>query len=98
MRKTWVGLFLAGAIAGCGTESSKSGSSPSGPIVPPGPTVVEIAALPDPNAVEVGLETAFDVLALMSDGTVITPEVTWTTSDPAVATIDATGVAAGVAE
>ena len=53
---------------------------------------------PDSGSVQVGGSLAFAAIATMSDGTKesVTDSVTWTSSEPKIATIDAKGLAIGV--
>ncbi|MBN1774136.1 MAG: Ig-like domain-containing protein, partial [Deltaproteobacteria bacterium] len=81
-------LVVIGVLGGCGNGTSE-------------PTVESIAVDPPTASIFVGEEQTFEATALYSDGheELLTTGATWSSSDEAVATIDAaTGVAAGVAE
>ena len=89
-----VGLATAGLLvallAGCSSRSSKS----SGGGGTPTPTLVSIKVGP-PNAnLKVGNSGAFTATGTLSDGKIkdLTATAVWSTDDPSVATVDATGM------
>ena len=89
-------LFAAIAISlSCG------GSSPSSQVVPPvNKTVTALAINPTNPDIEVGATQQFKAMATYSDSSTpsdVTTSVTWSSSNPSVASITATGTGAGVA-
>jgi hypothetical protein len=64
----------------------------------PAPTLMSISVSPPTLTREVGNRQQYKAMGTYSDGTEIdlTPVVTWVSSNPAVATIDATGLATAV--
>jgi hypothetical protein len=78
-----------------GSESNKIASPFT--IIPPA-SVVSIAVAPMNQGIMQGSTQQFTATATFSDNTVlnITSQATWTSSDTAVATIDSTGLAAGM--
>lgn len=62
-------------------------------------TLVAIVVTPNPGFVPLGGTTQFTALGIMSDGasSPVTDEVVWSSSSPTVLTIDASGLARGVA-
>ncbi len=67
------------------------------PVVVPQATVVTLTVLPPVGTTGVGATTAFTADATLSDGTHadVTASASWAVADPAVASIDARGVATG---
>src|SRR5690242_373706 len=83
-----VALGVAVLSTGCGA----GGSSPAAPT-PPAPTASSIAVTSGVDALRTGFFADFTVTATMSDRTtqVVTSQATLATSDPSIATIDASG-------
>ena len=79
--------LLALAIAACGGESS-----PPPPVPAPTPTLQSIAVGTGPVFAAVGVPQQLTLTGQWSDGTAaaLTSGVTWASSDPTVATVDAT--------
>ena len=87
-----VAILGAITLASCG-GSGKSGSSPA-----PAATITGYSVSPASASVTVGLTQNYVARANYSDGTSQAVSATWSSSNPAQATIDAaTGVATGVA-
>ncbi|MBC7844536.1 MAG: DNA/RNA non-specific endonuclease [Gemmatimonadaceae bacterium] len=64
----------------------------------PGGPVATVTVVPNPASVAVGASRAFTATPRDAGGTTVTTTFTWTSSNPAVASIDpATGIATGVA-
>ena len=64
---------------------------------PPEPVVATVTVSPSEAMIEVGATQQFAAMALTSDGMAIPDaEVTWSSSDEMVATVDANGLATGV--
>lgn len=75
----------------------------SAPLTVTPQVLAELAIAPqEPAAVPVGLDREFTVMGTFSDGSQLDmtthPKVTWTSSDPAVASIDQLGLATGADE
>lgn len=66
--------------------------------IPPPAEVASVTVSPSSASVVPGGEQVFTATARDANGNVVKVSFTWTTSDPAVATVDAAGVATGVAE
>ena len=93
---------LATALgAGTATISAATGGVTSLPVSitvsEPPPMVSSVTVSPSMASIETGETQQFEAVALTTDGTAV-PDVTftWTSSDTAVATIDASGLATGV--
>ncbi len=88
--RTIVTLALAAGLAACSDASD-------GPVDPGPPEPAPVAAVvvsPQLAELEVGATRQFEGVTLDSAGSVLTDRrVAWSTSDPAVATIDTTGLA-----
>jgi hypothetical protein len=77
----------------------KNGSSQALPLGGTGIGVVSLEVSPNPApAIQPGGTRSFGAVANLTDGTTRTSGFTWTSSDPSVATVNATGLASGVAE
>ena len=94
-------LLVVGSVLfplGCGGNDDPTAPSSSAP------TVVSIAVTGPPEIVEVGASGPFIATASLSNGTSrdVTADALWTSSDPSVVTVSATGsgmaIAAGAAE
>ncbi len=93
--------LATGIAAGSATIKATSGAI-SGSItltVTPGPTLVSIAVTPATPSILIGATQQFTATGTYSDSSTqnITSTVTWTSSVPAVATINSAGLATGVA-
>jgi hypothetical protein len=86
-----VGAILV--MAACGKSSSGSGGSPTGPS-----RTVTTIAIGGPTSVDEGGTAQLTATAQYSDqaSEVVTNQATWTSSDPAVATVSATGLVTAV--
>lgn len=98
MHKFYRSVLLTGMVAvglaGCGDDVTVV--DPPAPPPPPAPTVKSISVTPDGTTLTVGQTRTFSAAVVADEGVATT--VTWSTSDAAVATINATsGVATGVA-
>ena len=97
-RKPILGMgCLFAAIA---TSLSCGGSSPAAQVVPPvNKTVTAVAINPTNVTIPVGGTQQFTAIATYSDSSTsdVTPSVTWSSSNPSVASITASGTGAGVA-
>jgi Bacterial Ig-like domain (group 2) len=98
-RKPILGMgCLFAAIA---TSLSCGGSSPAAQVVPPvNKTVTALAINPTNPSVQVGSTVSFKATASYSDGSTpsdVTSSASWSSSNPSVASIQATGTGAGVA-
>lgn len=82
-------LALVSTAWGCGG----SGTSPVTPAPPAPPTANSITITSGVDALRAGFFADYTVTASMSDRTtqLVTADSAWTTSDPAVATVDARG-------
>lgn len=83
-------LFILVSACGGGGGGSGGGSG--------APTLASISVAPVNASISVGFTRLFTALGLYTDGSTanITSSVTWTSSTPAVATINTTGLATGV--
>jgi hypothetical protein len=79
---------------GCGG----GGTTPVAPAPPPAPTATSLAITSGVDALRAGFFADYAVTASMSDRTtqVVTAASAWSTSDPAVATVDAKGRLTGL--
>jgi len=98
MHKSFRNYFLAGlmavGVAACGDDVTVV--DPPAPPPPPAPTVHAITVSPDGTSLAIGASRTFTA-AVTADAGVATT-VTWSSSDPLVASINATsGVALGAA-
>jgi len=98
MHKFFRSVLLTGIVAvglaGCGDDVTVV--EPPAPPPPPAPTVRSISVTPDGTTLAIGATRTFSAAVIADEG--VAPTVTWSSSDPAVATINATtGVATGVA-
>jgi DNA/RNA endonuclease G (NUC1)/PKD repeat protein len=73
------------------------GTGPGGTIQPPGP-VVTVNVTPSPTSVAVGQTKQFTATGVDADGRTSPTTFTWVSSATNIATIDANGLATGVAE
>lgn len=64
---------------------------------PSAPTIASVTVSPNPTTVLVGRTQTFTAVAKDASGNVVNANFTWSSSDTAVATINATGVASSVA-
>jgi alpha-tubulin suppressor-like RCC1 family protein len=80
---------LAAVLAGCSPE----------PLAPtPGVPVATVSLLPSGPVVGVGAHAPLTAITLAQTGDTLTQrQITWSSADPAVATVDSLGVVAGVA-
>ena len=95
-------VFAGGFLtAGCGGGDSPAGpgttqppTPPEPPAPPPAPSVSRVEVSPNAASLEVGRTQRFSATARASDGAVISGvDVTWSSSNTAVVTIDSGGVA-----
>lgn len=98
MHKFYRSVLLTGMVAvglaGCGDDVTVV--DPPAPPPPPAPTVKSISVTPDGTTLAVGATRTFSAAVVADTGVATT--VTWSSSDAAVASINATsGVATGVA-
>ena len=86
-------------IAGCGGDSSPTKPvDPPTPTPPPAPTVSTIEVSPTSASLEIGKTQRFSATAKASNGSTISGvNFTWTSSNTAVITINASGLATAVA-
>ena len=82
-----VAVILSLALAGCGGGSSSSTTS----------TITKITVTPASGTVAVGQSQTFFAAPVDANNNALSATVTWTSSATNVATIDANGVATGVA-
>ncbi len=88
-RLTLLSLLLVLALPACGGD---------GPTPPDGPTVASVVVTPTSPTLEVGKTLQMSAIARdPNGGTVTGVTVTWTSSDAAVASVDAKGLVTGVA-
>ncbi|MEP6691841.1 MAG: DNA/RNA non-specific endonuclease [Gemmatimonadaceae bacterium] len=73
------------------------GSGPYGPVVPAGP-VVTVTVTPSPTSVAPGATKQLTAIGLDAQGRTSATTFTWTTSAPAIATVDANGLVTGVSD
>ena len=68
-------------------------------VTGPAPQLVAIVVTPNPGIVGVGQKAQFSALGVLGDGSTrdVTKDVTWSSSDLAVATVDQDGVVTGLA-
>jgi Bacterial Ig-like domain (group 2) len=95
MRHTFLRLV---AVLALGVTAACSKSSPASPSTPAAPTVASIA-ITGLDAVRTGFFVDYTVTATLSDGTTqnVTATAAWTSSDNAVATVNASGRLSGQA-
>lgn len=79
-------------VAACGDDKS---STPAGPTTPAAPTVSTLA-IAGLDAIRAGFVSTYTATATLSNGTSQTVTPTWTSSNPAVATVDGTGRLSGL--
>lgn len=91
--------LLAMVLTACGGEDSglpSQGGGDGGTV----PTIVSLQVTPATATVPVGLGQQYLAEALLNDGTVIdvteNPAVSWSSSDPAIATVNNKGLATGI--
>ena len=93
-------LGIACIFAAIAASLSCGGSSPNAQVVPPvNKTVTALAINPTNVTIPVGGTKQFTAMATYSDSSTsdVTPSVTWSSSNPSVASITASGTGAGVA-
>ena len=93
-----IGAVLSVGVAACGDQTfvdpTRSGSNE--PIAPS--AVASISISPSTGSVSLGATAQFTALVQDAQGRELTGQVTWSSSSQAVLTIDASGLATGVAE
>jgi 6-phosphogluconolactonase (cycloisomerase 2 family) len=94
-------LVLLGLIAltsACGYKTSSSSFISNGTGTTTTPTVTSLSVEPFNSSLPRGLTSQFSAIALYSDGTKVdvSASVTWSSSSPSIATINATGLASAV--
>lgn len=89
-----LGLAAIVAVTGCG------GGGGGGAADPPAPTLRSIAVSPSASTLPVGQSKQFRAKGAYSDGSTrdVTSSVNWSSSDPAKAAINSSGMASGVAQ
>ena len=94
-------LGMGCLFAAIATSLSCGGSSPAAQVVPPvNKTVTAVAINPTNPDVQIGSTVSFKATASYSDGSTpsdVTSSASWSSSNPSVASIQATGTGAGVA-
>jgi trimeric autotransporter adhesin len=88
-------LFVFCLLTACGGGSGGDTPAPASDPVPPGVQLVSISVGPQDTQVAKGLKHAFEATGVYSDSSKrdLTAQVVWASSDAAVATVDATGLA-----
>lgn len=88
----------AGSATITATSEGKSGTMSVTAVVQPGSTpVATVTVSPDPATVDVGYTTQLTATLKDASGQVLTGRtVTWTSSDPAAASVSASGVVSGI--
>jgi hypothetical protein len=92
-------LTVAGSLvvaAACGKDSPSAPSTPPAPATPPAPTVAGLTVT-GLDVVRTGFFSDYTATAALSDGSTqtVTSSVTWSSSDPSVATVTAAGRLSG---
>lgn len=89
-----IALVLASLVAAaCGGDSSPGGTAP-----PTTPVVAQVVVTPASRDILVGGSTTFDATPVTASGNPVTGVVVaWTSSNPAIATVNGTGMVVGVA-
>jgi len=94
-------ILVTGCLfAAIASSLSCGGSSPAAQVVPPvNKTVTALAINPTNDTIPVGGTQQFTAMATYSDSSTsdVTPSVTWSSSNPSVASITASGTGAGFA-
>ncbi len=91
---TWTGSPAADFTVGAPAPRNSASGTQSCAVASGPPATVTIA--PDSTAVTTGSTTTFTATAKDAGGNTATTTFTWTSSNPAVATVDASGIATGV--
>jgi trimeric autotransporter adhesin len=97
-RGAWISFALL-ALSSCGDEAPVPAPvSVSAPASAPAPTLSSIAVTPANSSVTAGMTQQFTVTGTYTDGThpVLTSQATWASATPAVATLNASGLASAV--
>lgn len=90
--------LVAGVAAGAATISATSGGvTAQTPVTVTAASLLSLAVTPANSSVAKGGTKAFTATGTFSDGSTGPVTVTWTSSAPAVATINGSGVATGIA-
>ena len=90
------GALNSDAVFG-GQSNVASASTPAVPPPPPGQTVTTVTVAPSSASVGVGANTTLQATVKDQNGTVMSGQsVSWSTSDPSIATVNSSGVVAGV--
>ena len=81
-----------------GVTSSAQITVPAPAVPPPPVTLTAIAVSPSTSSLAIGATQQFTATGTYSDGSTanVTPQVSWTSSNPALAKVSTTGLAAGV--
>ncbi len=93
------GVAKSGASGSASISATKDGVTATTDAIQVTPaTVVSVAITPQTATIANGTEVQFTAIATLSDGTTqdVTNTITWTSSNPAVVSIDANGQAHGV--
>jgi uncharacterized protein YjdB len=86
-----------GEVTVTASAKSQTGVSATALVTVANPVAESLAVSPEQTEVFTGQSASFAALATLSDGSVVSVDVDWTTSDESVATIDDTGLATGAA-
>jgi len=90
------GALNSDAVFG-GQSNVASASTPAVPPPPPGQTVTTVTVAPSSASVGVGANTTLQATVKDQNGTVMSGQsVSWSTSDASIATVNSSGVVAGV--
>ena len=92
IRAAAVAMTAAVVLTAAGCDGTKA---PTAPTAPATTGSLFIRGVP-PEGLAAGSSTTLEAVVIEADGTVRTPPVDWTSSDPAVASIDQDGVLRGV--
>ena len=89
-----VGILMNLSLTGCGSSSTTNiPTEPTPPVETV--TLTEIQVSPSVESIAIGINVQYNAIGIYSDGTNadITADVTWESSDAAVATVDTVGLA-----
>lgn len=87
-RAHWLEWWLIAGLAGCGGDGTSAPTKP----VPPTPVLTTITVTLPTASLQAGQTEVASIVGVDQNGAVIaTPAVTWTSSSPSVATVDASG-------
>lgn len=90
-------IFAVAAVVACSRGDALTGTAPPAPLVPVPPTVVSISVAPLTDTLRVGDGVAFNAVLRDTAGGILTDRnPTWTSTNPVVATVSASGWVSGV--